>query len=68
MKIEDDANDEYTHETMGFQKLIKIIFHKKFKNFKIHTQCKHHDLRKYLTNNVDSSPTDSNVVLEFWTF
>ena len=46
MKLHDEGNDEVIDETLGFQRLIKIIFHKKYKNFKISTQCKHHELRK----------------------
>ena len=42
MKLQDEGNEDVADETLGFQRLVKIIFHKKYKNFKISTQCKHH--------------------------
>ena len=46
MKFEDEGSEDAIEESLGFQRLVKMIFHKKYKNLKTSIQCKHHELRK----------------------
>jgi hypothetical protein len=44
--LKEGKGEEETTEIMGFHRVLKIIFHKKYKNFKGSTTCKHLELKK----------------------